>query len=115
MSFKLQPAIWSRDTGHISIHEGTYGDQNQIFSRAPRALQSVRSSAVMFLFDLPGLINNYSMSARWIGDTTSLISNKREWNNCFSKFSLNSERLDTWKLKQTSFQLGNTWGNQFPY
>ena len=26
---------------------------------------------------------------------TSHVSNKREWNNCFIKFSLNSERLDT--------------------
>ena len=38
MYAKLEPAIWSCDTGHIGIHvhggvdEGLYGDQNQIFS-----------------------------------------------------------------------------------
>ena len=48
-------------------------------------------------------MNNYSMSAHWIWDgkyearsaelaITSLISNKREWNNCFIKF-LNSKNL----------------------
>ena len=33
------------------------------------------------------IINNYSTSARWIwGDGYNhLISNKREWNNCFIK------------------------------
>ena len=38
----------------------------------------------------------------------SQICNKREWNGCFIKFSLNSECLDTWKLKPISFQLGDT-------
>ena len=40
MSSKLEPAIWSRDTGHIVIHGRvdvctviqSYGGQNQIFS-----------------------------------------------------------------------------------
>ena len=30
---------------------------------------------------------------------TSFISNKREWNNCFIKFSFNSDRLNSWDIK----------------
>ena len=54
------------------------------------------------------VMNNYSMSVCWIRDgkiakearsaelaITSLVSDKREWNKCVIKFSLNSERLDT--------------------
>ena len=36
---------------------------------------------------------------------TSLISNKREWNNCFIKFSFNSDRLDSWTLQPNFIEL----------
>ena len=43
-----------------------------------------------------------------IGVIFSLISNKSEWNSCLLNFSLNSECLDTSKLKSISFQCANT-------
>ena len=36
---------------------------------------------------------------------TSLISNKREWNNCFIKFSFNCDRLDSWTLQPNFIEL----------
>ena len=46
---------------------------------------------------------------------TTLASKEREWSICFFKFSLNSERLDTWKLKPITFQGRVTFCKRWPY
>ena len=45
----------------------------------------------------------------------SLISNKREWNNHFIKFSINFEMFYIQNDKMLSKFLQNDEGNQFPY
>ena len=65
--------------------------------------------AKTFLYQLnsKNAVNNYSTSARWIWvGYNHLISNKREWNNCFIKNAHKiSWNLPTLFVETTDFQL----------
>ena len=57
------------------------GQGKSKFTSSVYVRKLINKSTVVF----HGLFNNYSTSARWIRGDNHLISNKREWNNCFIK------------------------------
>ena len=77
----------------ISLKKSEHKNHPQYLSELSRALFPTTFFEIAVYYDIVS-IDNYSTSARWtwVG-YNHLISNKREWNNCFVRNALKISRI----------------------